>query len=114
MTRVEIRNADGRVIRTVDAGPHGAGAVSFTWDGHDEAGNRAASGRYRISVTATDAEGHPVDAATRVRGQVSAVTYENGYPELRIGESSVMLGDVRTIEESPTPPPAAATAAGSP
>lgn len=106
-TRVEIRDAQGNVVRTLDLGAEHAGTVGFTWDGHDDAGNRMPAGRYRISVTATDGDGHPVEAHTRVRGPVSAVSYENGFPELQIGESSVVLGDVRSIEETPPPPPSA-------
>lgn len=106
-TRVEIRDGHGTLVRTVDVGAKAAGQVTFTWDGDDEVGNRMAAGRYRISVVATDAEGRPVDASTRLRGAVDAISYENGYPELRIDEARVLLGDVRSVEETPTPTAAA-------
>lgn len=101
-TRVEIRDGSGRLVRTVDVGPKPSGQVSFTWDGDDDVGNRQLAGRYRISVVATDAEGRSVTSSTRLRGEVDAISYENGYPELRIGRERVLLGDVRSVEETPT------------
>ena len=101
-TRVEIRDGSGTLVRTVDMGPKPSGQVSFTWDGDDEMGNRQVAGRYRISVVATDTEGRSVTSSTRLRGEVDAISYENGYPELRIDEARVLLGDVRSVEETPT------------
>ncbi|MFO0714179.1 MAG: FlgD immunoglobulin-like domain containing protein [Sandaracinus sp.] len=109
-TRVEIRDANGDVVRTLDVGPHGPGIATFQWDGDDEAGNRLPTGRYRISVTATDADGHAVTTATRLRGEVDAISYDNGYPELEIGESRVLLGDVRSVEDTPADPTTSGTA----
>lgn len=110
-TRVEIRDAEGRLVRTLDLGAQGRGTRTFTWDGLDDSGNRADPGRYRISVTAADADGHAVETRTRIRGPVGAVRYEDGYPELVIGEAEVLMGDVRSVE--PAPSRAASTASTS-
>ncbi len=113
---VDIRDAQGRVVRTIDLGAESAGAVHFDWDGHDAAGNRAEAGSYTISVHATDANGGPITAATRVHGVVGSITYENGYPELDIDGTHVMLGDVRSVGEPPAPtaPEAASSGATTP
>lgn len=103
---VEIRDGRGTVVRTLSIEGSAAGAVPFTWDGHDNAGNRCASGSYAISVHASDADGNAIDATTRVHGVVTAVTYENGYPELTVGGAHVMLGDVRSIGAAPVTAPA--------
>jgi len=100
---VEIRDAHGTVVRTLALGGAAAGAVPFTWDGHDEGGNRCAAGSYTISVHAADGSGNPVDATTRVSGVVSAVTYDHGYPELTVAGTHVVLGDVRSIAGAPAP-----------
>ena len=95
--RVEIRDASGLVVRTLELGPETAGPVRFEWDAHDEHGGRVSPGRYRISVVAADADGNEVDARTAIRGVVDAVSYEHGYPELEIGGAHVLLGDVRSV-----------------
>lgn len=100
---VEIRDARGNVVRTLTLDPKAAGEASFTWDGHDESGNRCAAGSYSISVHAVDDGGSPVTATTRVNGLVSAITYEHGYPELSVGGTNVMLGDVRSVGGTPAP-----------
>lgn len=102
---VEIRDARGNVVRTLDVGASPEGTVPFTWDGHDESGNRCAAGSYSIAVHASDADGNPIDATTRVSGVVSAITYEAGYPELTIAGAHVMLGDVRSVGPVPAPAP---------
>lgn len=109
-TRVEIRDDSGRVVRTLELGAEGPGPVTFEWDGDDDVGNRLPPGRYRLSVTAADEEGRPVDSSTRLRGEVDAISYENGFPELRIDDARVLLGDVRSVEETPTPPPTSTAA----
>jgi flagellar basal-body rod modification protein FlgD len=96
-TSVEIRDAHGQVVRTIDAGAQAAGEATFTWDGHNDSGERCPAGSYSIAVHATDAAGNAVDATTRLSGTVSSITYENGYPELTIDGVHVMLGDVRSV-----------------
>jgi flagellar basal-body rod modification protein FlgD len=110
-TRVEIRDGNGRLVRTLELGAKPEGDVTFSWDGDDDVGNRLPAGRYRISVVAADEEGRPVDATTRLRGEVDAISYDNGYPELRIDAARVLLGDVRSVEETPTPTPTTSTTA---
>jgi flagellar basal-body rod modification protein FlgD len=109
-TQVEIRDGSGRVVRTLELGAEGPGPVTFEWDGDDDVGNRLPAGRYRISVTAADEEGRAVDSSTRLRGEVDAVSYDNGFPELVIDEARVLLGDVRSVEETPAPTPTSTTA----
>lgn len=107
---VDIRDSQGRVVRTIDVGASPAGPIHFEWDGHDVAGNRADAGSYTIAVRATNSDGGPITASTRVSGVVGSITYDNGYPELDIDGTHVMLGDVRSVGEPPAPSP---TAAGS-
>jgi flagellar basal-body rod modification protein FlgD len=94
---VKVRDAEGNVVRTMELGAQGAGARSFTWDGRDDSGTRLEPGTYRVEVSAADADGNPVEARTRIRGVVTGVSYEHGYPELLIGEQRVLMGDVREV-----------------
>jgi len=44
--RLEVFDAGGRRVRTLAAGPLGAGTHAFTWDLHDDAGRRVPPGLY--------------------------------------------------------------------
>jgi len=94
---VTFRNSDGDVIRTISAGGMFPGQRSVTWDGLDEGGNRMPAGRYSMSVSATASGGAPVPVETKITGAVGSVSYENGYPELIVGNARVLLGDVTSI-----------------
>jgi flagellar basal-body rod modification protein FlgD len=92
-----FRNDAGEVVGKVELGDTFPGARSISWNGIGPDGVRVPAGRYRVEVSATDAAGRPVDANTRIRGQVSEISYANGYPEVVIGGARVMLGDVTSI-----------------
>jgi flagellar basal-body rod modification protein FlgD len=58
---VRIFDADGRLVHSA-AGDTEAGANRFVWDGKLLDGGRAATGLYRIAVTALDGQGRPIEA----------------------------------------------------
>lgn len=95
---IVIRDAAGRTVRTLEAGEGFPGGHTFDWDGLDDTGERLPSGRYSVEISAKDSAGNPVAAETKVSGLVTGVSYDNGYPELIIGEARVLLGDVTSIE----------------
>ena len=94
---VTIRDANGNAVRTLDLGAQPAGNVDFDWDGLDENGQPMEAGRYRMEISAKNANGQSVSVDTDVTGIVTSVDYEGGYPELVIGERRVALGDVQSI-----------------
>lgn len=96
-TTITIRDEAGRAVRTVEVGPDYPGEHSFEWDGNDDSGTRMPPGRYTMEIRAESAEGTPVDVSTEITGMVDAVSYENGYPELLVGEARLLLGDVTSI-----------------
>lgn len=99
---VTVRNAAGEVVNVAELGARGAGQHDFNWDGSTAAGGRGEPGNYRISVAAVDQNGQSLVTSTDVRGVVQSVSYENGFPELRIGSTSALLGDVRSIGSAST------------
>ena len=96
-TTITIRDESGRAIRTVEAGAMYPGERSFTWDGNDDSGTRMPPGRYTMEIRAESAQGTPVSVSTEITGTVTSVSYENGYPELLVGEARLLLGDVTSI-----------------
>ena len=95
---ITIRNEAGEEVRTIEIGAGYAGSHGFEWDGLDASGARMPPGRYAVEVSATNAEGNPVEANTEVQGLVTGISYESGYPELIVGEARLLLGDVTSIE----------------
>jgi len=96
---VKVRDAAGNVVRSMDMGSLKLGPQSVKWDGSTDGGARAPSGLYSFEIAATDTNSRPVVAKTKVSGLVSSVTYENGTPEVVVGDSHIPLGDVTTIAQ---------------
>jgi flagellar basal-body rod modification protein FlgD len=79
---VQIQDAEGNTVRTLDLGAKGAGKVPVAWDGRDESGKPVAKGDYKIKVDATSADGKAVSASQDMTGKVTKVSFEKGYPEV--------------------------------
>ena len=81
-TKVDIVDANGDVVRSLDMGGKAAGQMSITWDGKMANGQKAPAGSYTVKVTAQDATGAAVTAAQDVTGTVKSIGFDKGYPEL--------------------------------
>jgi flagellar basal-body rod modification protein FlgD len=95
---IQVRDASGNVIRTLDNGAQTAGQRHFLWDGKTQAGARAPNGTYTFDVSATN-KGVSVPATTTVSGLVTAVTYQNGEAQLLVEGAQIPLGDVTSIKQ---------------
>jgi flagellar basal-body rod modification protein FlgD len=96
---VKVSNASGRVVKTFDLTDKMAGQKTVTWDGMTDSLERALPGQYRMEIVATDPAGNPVQADMTVSGVVNGVSYENGYPEVVLGTTSVPLSNVTSIRQ---------------
>jgi flagellar basal-body rod modification protein FlgD len=96
---IKIRDAEGTIVRTITDSNVIPGSHAFEWDGNNEAGDRLPAGRYSVEVSARGPSGDVVVAHTRYSGRATGVSYENGYPELLVGDARILLGDVVSIEE---------------
>ena len=96
---INVVDAGGNVVKTLQAGAQHGGAQSFEWDGRDASGKRVPNGTYNFHVSASDSKGLPVALSTEVKGQVTEVTYENGAPEVVVGSAHVALTDVTSIAQ---------------
>ncbi|MFZ4535656.1 flagellar hook assembly protein FlgD [Propionivibrio sp.] len=67
-----ISDASGKVLQTENLGAREAGNFNFMWDGQTQAGETAADGAYKFSVTATQGGNNVVADALQV-GTVSAL-----------------------------------------
>lgn len=74
--RVDIYDASGQMVRTLDLGALSAGLQEFEWDGTREDGSAAPAGSYEFKVTA-QINGATEALTTYLNGQVKSVSAES-------------------------------------
>jgi flagellar basal-body rod modification protein FlgD len=82
---VSLVDGTSKVIRTITLGPQQAGETTVNWDGRDQNGAPAAPGFYQFAVTALDARGEAISAATTSTMRVTGVRMEEGQPRVMVG-----------------------------
>jgi flagellar basal-body rod modification protein FlgD len=96
---VQVTDAAGQVVRTIDLGTPPAGLARFSWDGKVDGGAAAPAGRYTINARALVA-GKSEAATAMVEARVESVTLgAPGQPvqlSLR-GLNDVTMNDVKQI-----------------
>ncbi len=95
---ITIRDEAGNVVRTLDAGAMGKGDQTVDWDGTNADGATVEQGVYTFEVAATDADGNTVTATTLMRGAVDRVTFGLDGILLWLGDVSVPLEMVSSVE----------------
>jgi flagellar basal-body rod modification protein FlgD len=95
--KVEIRDANGLLVRTLDLGARGTGTTRFGWDGLTDAGVASAPGNYTFSARAS-AGGAEFAASTLMAARVEGVRNESGVVQLMLaGIGAVAYADVKQI-----------------
>jgi flagellar basal-body rod modification protein FlgD len=95
--KVDIRDGNGLLVRTLELGTHGAGTVRFDWDGRTDAGAAAAPGNYTFSARAS-AGGAESAAGTLMAARVEGVRNEGGTLQLMLGGmGSIAYADIKQI-----------------
>lgn len=82
--KVQVQDANGTVVRTLNLGVTDKGMQTFRWDGQTDAGAMAPEGRYRFSVHA-QANGEPVVPTALSVARVDGVQRSEGQTYLDIG-----------------------------
>ncbi len=101
---ITITDENGKTVRTIKASSNSAGKHKVEWDGKDDNGNPVPEGKYSFDVAAVNKDGGKVEASTSVKGKVTGITYESGYPELIVGGEKAVLGTVIAVDgEEPEP-----------
>ncbi|HEY0880086.1 MAG TPA: flagellar hook assembly protein FlgD [Archangium sp.] len=94
-----ITDENGKTIRTITLHDVNSGTVDFQWDGLDDRGVRVAPGKYKVKLTAADANDKSITFDARGQARATGVTFASGYPELVIGGARVKLSDIVQINE---------------
>jgi len=98
--QVQISDAAGTPVQTLDLGAQNAGNIGFQWDGKNAAGQTLPPGIYNVQALYQVNGGTPQAASTNVAGLVQSVSLgANGQsPTLNVlGLGSVSLADVTQI-----------------
>jgi flagellar basal-body rod modification protein FlgD len=74
---VQVKDAAGQVVRTLDLGTPPAGLAKFGWDGRRADGSAAPAGQYTLEARAL-VNGHTESIATSVEAVVESVTLGGG------------------------------------
>ncbi len=83
--QIEIYTQDGTLVKTID-GDNAPGVNYMSWDGLDEDGNPAASGDYKMILSAVDGEGEKLVAEPYVYGYALGVSGGAGNLQLSLAD----------------------------
>lgn len=104
-TVVQIQDANGRVVRTLDLGERPSGATRITWDGRSDDGIVQPAGTYAVNVKSNDADGGTVVVSQETSGTIDGVAFDKGYPVLHLSNGvSAPVSDLLRVESPPKTP----------
>ena len=93
---VEVTDASGTIIQTLEVGTNPSGVYKFTWDGKDRNGNIAEGGVYHINAKYTDPDGKALQ--TRLGAYpIESVRFDGGNTLVKVGSNYVPLSQVKEV-----------------
>lgn len=117
VVKVEVLDANGRVVFVGSPGDNKAGDHAFTWDGRNSAGVKQPDGVYTLKVTAIDTAKQLIDAITYVEGVVTSVEQSDGQTLISVGGAKMPWTNVSSItmaEAASNAPPTTSTSEDNP
>lgn len=95
---VEILDASGNTIDTIDLDSTTAGTKSFSWDGTDSSGVAVEDGTYSIEATyaSTDNETYQTAYGTY---KISSIKFDGDEAYVKLGDEYVSLSEITEIYE---------------
>ena len=93
---VEIKDADGNLVRSIPISPNDKGVYSFDWNGVTNGGDAAKSGVYYIEAAYANGSGQ--SRITRAGAYpIESVRFEDGQSLLKLGSSYVPFDSIKEI-----------------
>ncbi len=96
--QLDITDAAGSLIRTIDVGDQSAGMAKFQWDGRDASGELAASGSYSIKAGGL-LSGQQVALDTLVADRVDSVTINQSGQGVRLNLNGHGAMDLAAVQQ---------------
>jgi flagellar basal-body rod modification protein FlgD len=104
-TVVQIQDANGKIVRTLDLGSRPLGVSKITWDGRSDDGLVQPAGTYKVNVTSSDADGGTVVVSQETTGTITGVAFDKGYPVLKLSNGvNAPVSDLLRVETPPKTP----------
>jgi len=95
---VQILDASGQPIRTMQLGAMSAGNSTMAWDGKDDSGAVVPQGVYQTSIQAVDSQGQPMDVSMLQSGRINAVQFTSNGPLYVVGGLAVPQSAIQEIK----------------
>ncbi len=93
---LQITDASGNLIKSVDLPSLSSGVHPFEWDGTDASGNRVDAGAYQVHVSYSTPSGE--ELSTRVGlYPIESVRFDGGEALLKLGSHYVPLAQVKEV-----------------
>lgn len=86
--KVTIKDADGKVVRTIELGEQKKGTADFIWDGKNDKGEVAPAGNYTFTATTT-VDGESAEMYTLLPATVTSVTFGADGGEMMLNLASI-------------------------
>ncbi len=104
-TVVQIMDANGKIVRTLDLGGRDVGISHITWDGRSDDGLVQPKGTYAVNIKANDADGGSVNVSQETSGTITGVAFDKGYPVLHLSNGvNAPVSDLLRVESPPKTP----------
>lgn len=98
---IRVLNDQDLIIREIATTNVKAGINSILWDGLDNQGKKAPTGKYRIQVLAFDVENQPIVSRDNlVTGKVSEAIIAPGGVNFKIGEKFVNTNQIISLKDN--------------
>ena len=97
---VEVRDAAGVVVRTLEMKNLKAGPNKIAWNGKNDEGKDMPVGDYTLNVEALGSNGKKLFAQTKAEGIVTGVNFTAHGPQLLMGKQVIQMSDVKEISDT--------------
>ena len=96
--KLEVKNTNGQVVRSIDLNNLNSGVHKLTWDGKDASGNQVPNGSYNVAVSYTGKDGK--EYKTQVGNYpVEAVKFVDGKAMMKVAGEYVSMDSVKEFYE---------------
>jgi flagellar basal-body rod modification protein FlgD len=104
-TVIQIQDANGKIVRTLDLGGRPLGISRITWDGKSDDGLIQPAGTYAVAIKSNDADGGSVNVSQETTGTITGVAFDKGYPVLQLSSGvKAPVSDLLRVESPPKTP----------
>ena len=99
---INIYDANGTLVKTMDNLPTGSGDNKLSWDFTDNSGNKVPNGDYTFEVNAKTTNGQDMTPDIYKYGVISGVAYTSSGTKLLVDNAQYNLSDITEIINPPS------------